>query len=1128
MQIYTTGGGYFVEEILIFLAMFHASNDFDVMMLIGITAGMTAMASMMIFGMGFQSLFKTFVIMALAGSLFLGKTVSVDVHDKTYGTLSYYSTVDNVPFGVAMLAHYTTGLSYYVTEKMEQLLSTPTDLAYQKNGMVFGATLMAQQARWRAVNSVINERLVEFLEKCMIRGSNLRYFSTDVIARATDIEAAVSANLPASLSYFDNKTGSVQSCQAGWADIQTDITAEVGEILKHKAASLYQRNPGVDGPATVANLTNSLAALQNMVGASSATATNTVKQAMMINALDDSIQRYAALSGNDASLTNLSNTIAEAQRRSAYASIGAAAQKWVPYLKIVFEVLYYGFFPFAVMLMFTPLAITVFKGYCGGFIWLASWEPTSAILHGIVLRASSGFYRSAGIQTSDGQPTDVAMTWANHFGFIATEQEIGATAGMLMMSVPFITTAILFGARQMTQLATSMLNVGQGTAIEAGRMAATGNVSLANASMNNMSANTWDTASRVDTERWSATSPTGAIIGQNSDGSYYHNKGTSVPDVPLSVSADRAIRAEASVRAEESRTAVQTTASETSAFVSEAASRFAGLTSQATENTNFGSQRNTSLSQDDSTSLREAQRVLDNAASQAGVSSDVIIRGGISGRIGLDAKQGETLEEFEKRSANARRGGNSINGETFGEPEKASVKASGGAGANVSGEMVAQSRENYSRAWEAAQSEEVQRALATIERVGESSHWGVSGNYGQSGNAGERFSIDQGERLSQSLSKQLREADAYSRAASDLNTSGVVTSSQLGVFAQRALEDQGMTPQQVSSILTARDFGALAQQDAVLEEVMSDMVSNYRVGGSATDRTQGYAAGSLYAPQTPSSLPDTVAPVRDHVVGETIATDNRIGEAEDRLSNGQTVQKENFDQHYHANTLRNEQGQNRSLREVNRERMTSFGEQLNSKFTGTPLYEEPPLPPPMPLAGQATLPDMSTVVPQAPALSWQASGTGPFQRTIDGQGFYHGPNVSYDLEGKTRDNPPNPELMDKVSNVASTLGPDIGVVVTSAGQPAAGEGPRVGSDRHDHGNAVDFYLTRNGEQVTPAQDPELYKNFIQQSSGSFPGIGHYDWGLHVGGGQPAFWGPDKTSSSADPDFLDAYNRGRRG
>jgi len=166
MEIYTTGGGYFVEQILIFLALFHASNDFDVMMMIAITAGITATSLALLFGMTLQKFIQNFIIMMIAGSFMLGGTVSVDVHDKTYGTLSYYSTVDNVPRGVAYLAHYTTGTSYYITEKMEQLLSTPTDLAYQKNGISFGASLMAQQARWRAINSVVNERLVEFMQKC--------------------------------------------------------------------------------------------------------------------------------------------------------------------------------------------------------------------------------------------------------------------------------------------------------------------------------------------------------------------------------------------------------------------------------------------------------------------------------------------------------------------------------------------------------------------------------------------------------------------------------------------------------------------------------------------------------------------------------------------------------------------------------------------------------------------------------------------------------------------------------------------------------------------------------------------------------------------------------------------------
>ena len=32
----------------------------------------------------------------------------------------------------------------------------------------------------------------------------------------------------------------------------------------------------------------------------------------------------------------------------------------------------------------------------------------------------------------------------------------------------------------------------------------------------------------------------------------------------------------------------------------------------------------------------------------------------------------------------------------------------------------------------------------------------------------------------------------------------------------------------------------------------------------------------------------------------------------------------------------------------------------------------------------------------------------------------------------------------------------------------------------------------------------------------------------MGGGKPAFWGPDTTSNSADPGFVAAYRQGRAG
>lgn len=97
---------------------------------------------------------------------------------------------------------------------------------------------------------------------------------------------------------------------------------------------------------------------------------------------------------------------------SSYAAIGANAAKWVPLLKIVFESLYYAAFPMAVLMMMTPLALPVFKGYLGGFVWIAAWEPLSVILHSIVIKASTGFYREAGAVTSDGSVSDVVLSWA--------------------------------------------------------------------------------------------------------------------------------------------------------------------------------------------------------------------------------------------------------------------------------------------------------------------------------------------------------------------------------------------------------------------------------------------------------------------------------------------------------------------------------------------------------------------------------------------------------------------------------------------------------------------------------------------------------------------------------------------
>jgi len=115
-----------------------------------------------------------------------------------------------------------------------------------------------------------------------------------------------------------------------------------------------------------------------------------------------------------------------------------------------------------------------------------------------------------------------------------------------------------------------------------------------------------------------------------------------------------------------------------------------------------------------------------------------------------------------------------------------------------------------------------------------------------------------------------------------------------------------------------------------------------------------------------------------------------------------------------------------------------------------------------------------------------------------------------DLAGKTRRLPLSRDYVARVSDIVRGLGPEYDVRVVSAGQVSdPKDGPRTGSHRHDVNEegvagTADFVILRNGVPVTPEQDPALYARLIGAAAPEFPGIGHYNWGVHVGGGDPAF------------------------
>ncbi|WP_420024755.1 conjugal transfer protein TraG N-terminal domain-containing protein (plasmid) [Cereibacter azotoformans] len=813
-EIYTTGGAFYLHDVFQMLGAYTSSGNFKNLLAIGTIIGIGWASLQLAFGGSLGSAMKYVLTMILVMMFTLGPKSSVVIIDKTSGTVPIYGIVDNVPTPVAMLGHYTSAVSYYLTGQMETLMSTPTNLTYQKNGILFGATLLSQAANWRAVTPKIHENLVNYMQNCVLDAAALGHMELEMVATTGNLESYIASNMPASMAYYDVVKGQTRKCSEGWANVRAAVTTDVNKVLARKAAGIFQ---GVNssGAANVNRLKGTLNDFQQLMAMSSASSVQTVKQAMYVTAMDDGMKRFIANSGNSAAMEIYQATRAEIQTRSSYAAIGASAAKWVPLLKIVFETLYYAAFPMAVLMMMTPLAMTVLKGYAGGFVWIAAWEPLSAILHSVVIKASTGFYREAGAVTSDGSVSDVVLSWANHFGIRAVEQDVGSVAGYLMMSVPFLATAILFGANRMVGMATSMLNVGQGAAIESGREAATGAISLGNMSMNNYAANKMNLSSMWDVGRDSMVGDNGAVITQNADGRYNWAAGTAVSSGAMTSQFGEAVRSEVSRRAESSRTAASSAASELSDYISQGASEINSFGQSFTSGKTATKGYAADTQATETMRVNESFKRIQDFAREHGISTEMAIQAGLA--AGAKVQPG---------SAAAKAVG-------------AALGAEWGISADLRGAASGADSERFSEAVRAAESAGIDKDVASINTARSSRS--VSETDGRQTTAGEdrRFSLDEGERLAETFISRLEEADTYSAAESRMKSGGTSLDMNLNQMVGNELVRSGHNPLEVSDFFNPKTGAAMGEGKQIVGRVVDDLVDGL-VGPEPQDRTQDY------------------------------------------------------------------------------------------------------------------------------------------------------------------------------------------------------------------------------------------------------------------------------------------------
>ena len=397
-ELFTMGGGTYLVDLLNAVAAITSGGAYVVLAQLAGVAGVGWILFRTAFGGSWKENAKWILLFVTVWGAMIVPKATVRVVDRLDPALAP-AVVANVPVGLALFASLTSQVGDGLTRLTEQAFTLPNDLRYQRHGLIFGSRLAAAATRLEVTDAVFARNLRAYARQCVFHALLLGHISADDLRESTDVWRLVTAagtpsagasparmfelatRLPAVGTGATPIDRQIVTCQAGAARLGAQWNAEIA-----RAGTIFGRRlfPGVETDALArAELMAALPAAHDFLIGASRSAGEIMRQQMVLNAVHDAGEQWAAEAGNAAALRAYTEARAEAQTVSAYRAIGRQAETWVPLLRIVFECLYVGAFPMAVLLMLTPAGMGIFRSYVTGLVWLQSWGPLYAILHRI-------------------------------------------------------------------------------------------------------------------------------------------------------------------------------------------------------------------------------------------------------------------------------------------------------------------------------------------------------------------------------------------------------------------------------------------------------------------------------------------------------------------------------------------------------------------------------------------------------------------------------------------------------------------------------------------------------------------------------------------------------------------------
>lgn len=427
----------------------------------------------------------------LVYSILFVPRVTVGIVDKTGG--APVKVVDNVPFGIALFGGLTSTIGNTLTELFETAFQVipgnpnlPSELTYQKNGLMFGNRLIRETGNVVFQDPNFRTDLVNFIHNCTMYDLIDGTLDPTVFARADDVWGLMATPNPARFTTLTSGAAvSTDTCPNVYNDLNLRIPAQINFIQGRLAAQLNPTLPGAAAAGVIAAQIQQ-AYLKNNIANAAATAADIIRQNAVINAINDTSQIIGQKTNDPASMVlAVGRAQAIAQTNAAWINSGKIAEQALPVVRNVVEALAYAIFPIMVLLLFltggreTMMAL---KNYIAVLIWIQLWPPLYAILNYMAsMYAASELSAAANV---GGGLKALSLQTASSIYANAISSE--AVVGYLSISIPFIAWAALKRMENLGNTVVGGLTGLQSTATMATGASAVGNVSMGNVAMDQM------------------------------------------------------------------------------------------------------------------------------------------------------------------------------------------------------------------------------------------------------------------------------------------------------------------------------------------------------------------------------------------------------------------------------------------------------------------------------------------------------------------------------------------------------------------------------------------------------------------------------------------------------------------